>query len=272
MQLISELTPHQEALLCEYKRKWQLAALSTQVIDTQKATQAIKAVYKQISSVEEFDIYFFDSPFGIANLSFINCVYPHEDWCNPRKLNNLIRQLEKQLLKKGLFSNTFHRYIVSPLIETVGRQLDIHLWNYLQKQLGFWSIIHSLIPVNLRDSEKSSPIWKSAKSNQQRRLEGLWRFLASGLVVPDAECSVCCLLDYCISELQCFPEDNLWHILKTFVNDCGWTFFFQDFCFTCNRPYKVMLNEKGQPLSENEAVIEFLDGFRVFTKHDISLS
>jgi hypothetical protein len=33
-----------------------------------------------------------------------------------------------------------------------------------------------------------------------------------------------------------------------------------------------MLNEQGQALSENEAVIEFLDGFSVFTKHDISLS
>ncbi|OYD99208.1 hypothetical protein [Nostoc sp. 'Peltigera membranacea cyanobiont' 232] len=163
MRQISELTPHQEALLCEYKRKWQLASLSTQPIDTQKATQAIKAVYKQISSLEELDIYFFDSPFGIANLSFINCVYPHENWCNPRKLNNLIKQLEKQLFKQGFVSNKFSRTIVFPLIETVARQLDINLWNYLQKQLGFWSIIHSLIPVNLRDSEKSSPIWKSAK-------------------------------------------------------------------------------------------------------------
>lgn len=268
MRQISELTPYQEALLCEYKRKWQLASLSTQPIDTQKATQAIKAVYKQISTLEELDIYFFDSPFGIANLSFINCVYPHENWCNTRKLNNLIRQLEKQLLKQGFVSNNFSRTIVFPLIETVARQLDINLWNYLQKQLGFWSIIHSLIPVNLRDSEKSSPIWKSAKSNQQRRLEGLWRFLASGLVAPDTECSICCVLDYCISELQCCPEDNLWHILKTFVTECGWTFFFQDFCFTCNRPFKVLVNEQGQPLCENEALIEFSDGFSVFTKHD----
>ncbi|MBL1175059.1 hypothetical protein [Pantanalinema sp. GBBB05] len=271
MQQISELTPQQEALLDEYKRKWQLAALSTGTIDKQKTTQAIEAVYKQISKVEEFDIYFFESPVGIADLSFLNCLYPNENWCNSRKLNNLIRQFENQLLRKGFLRDNFWRHITSPLIEAVGSQVDIQLWHYLEKRLSFWSPLSSLIPVKLGGSEQSSLIWKSAKPNQQRRLEGLWFLLTTGLVSPDGECSVCCLLDYCVTELQCSAPEHLWHILKTFVADCGWTFLFQDFCLTCNRPYQVILDDQNKPHSENEAAIQFLDGFSVLAKHGTSV-
>ncbi|MEH1794147.1 MULTISPECIES: DUF6745 domain-containing protein [unclassified Nostoc] len=48
---------------------------------------------------------------------------------------------------------------------------------------------------------------------------------------------------------------------------CGWTFFFQDFCFTCQRPHKVLLDEQNRPHAENESAIEFLDGFSVFAKN-----
>lgn len=239
MEKISKLTLQQDALLDEYKIKWQLIALSSQPIDKQKVTEAIEAVHQKLSKIKEFNIYFFDSPLGVANLSFFNKIYPTENWCNPKKLNNLIRQIENQLLK-NLFSSAFNRDIVLPSIEVVGRQLDIELWHYLERKLMFWSPLIGLVPVNLKDKEKSSSVWKSAKSNQQRRLEGLWFLLTSGLVTPDAICGVCCLLDYCISELQCTPEEGLWSILKTFAINCGWTFFFQNFCFTCDRPCKII--------------------------------
>lgn len=271
MQQVSELTVRQEALLPEYKKKWQLAALSTQAIDKQKATRTIEAIYKQVSNIEEFDIFFFESPVGVANLSFLDKVYPQDNWCNPKKLNNLIRRIENRLVRKFI-GKDFLRYTVLPLIEIVGKQIDIKLWNYLQKELHFWSPLNSLIPVNLKDAEKSSAIWKSAKLSQQRRLEGLWFMLASpGLVNPDSECSICCLLDYCISELNCIPEKHLWQMLKTFVSDCGWTFFYQDFCFACDRPCKIVIDNQKQIYSEDEAIIEFSDGFKIFSENGNSI-
>lgn len=272
MQQISELTTQQKTLLPQYKSKWQLSALSTEPVNKQKATKAIEAMYKKISKVKEFDIYFFDSPAGVANLSFLNRLYPNENWINPKKLNNLIRGIENQLTRK-LFSHDFWRNIQSPLIETVGRQLDIELWHYLDKELSFWSPLNNLIPVNLKDKEKSSPIWKSAKPNQKRRLEGLWFLLANeSLITPDGLCSLCCRLDFCISELKCIREEDIWQILTEFIDNCGWTFFYQDFCFTCERPSKIILDDKNRPHSENEAAIQYLDGFSIFVEHGKSVS
>ena len=243
-----------------------MIALSTQPIDRQKATHSIESVYRQISKTEDFDIYLFNSPLSLGNLSFLTTLYPGENWYNPRKLNNLIRRVDNQLLRRLIGHNVF-RNIAIPLIEAVGSQLDMELWHYLEKRLHFWSPFNNLISVNLKDKEQSSPIWKTAKPSQKEKLTYLWPYLASGLVTPDGKCSLCCKLDFCISELQCIPDEHLWQILKSFVNNCGWTFFFQDFCFACDRPYKIILDEQNRPHSENGAAIQFSDGFSIFAKH-----
>ncbi|MBE8987513.1 hypothetical protein [Nostoc sp. LEGE 12450] len=267
MSKIFELTGQQKALIADYQMKWYLIAISTQPVDKAKAFSAIEAVYKKISNAEIPDIYYFESPRSVANLSFINHIHPAANLSNQRKLNNIIRKVKNQLIKHGFLRDSFHRHIVSPLIEIVGQQFDIELWNILQKQLTFWSPLNNLIPVSLRGTEKSSLIWKSGKPNQQREIEQFWFYLAAGLASPDTQYSICGLLDFCISELGCFIAEDLWNTLRTFVSECGWTFFFQDFCFTCQRPYKVLLDEQNRPHAENEAAIEFLDGFRIFANN-----
>jgi hypothetical protein len=271
MQQVSELTAQQKALLGEYKQKWQQVAYSTQPIDQEKATQAIEAVYKQLSKVEDFDIYFFRSPASVADLSFFNKVYPTENCYNPKKLSNLIRKINNRLRSKWIGSSIFHE-IVLPLIGMVGKQLDVALRDYLNEELIFESYLNGLIAVNLKDKEKLSPIWKVAKANQRQRLEEMWMYIAApGLVVPSSECSTCCVLDYCISELGCTYDEHLWQILKAFVTECGWTFFYQDFCFACDRPIKIILDDRNRPHAENEAAIEFSDGFKIFAKHGYSV-
>jgi hypothetical protein len=269
MSQVQELTAQQEALIDEYKRKWQLIVLSTNPIDRNKATQAIKAIYKQVKSLEYFDMYFFDSPLGVANLSFLEKIYPTENWGNSRKHNNLIRRVEDRLIRRSI-PNDFFRDVILKLIEIIAKQIDIQLWHHVDKKLRFYSPLWSILGY-LYDAEKSSLIWKSAKPNNQMKLEHLWRFLANGLETPDRKASVCCLFDFCISELQCVPDENLWNILKEFVTECGWTFFFQDFCFVCDRPIKILLNEQNQPHSEIESAIQFSDGFSIFAKNGQSI-
>ncbi|RCJ40299.1 hypothetical protein A6769_02725 [Nostoc punctiforme NIES-2108] len=266
MSKIFELTGQQKALIADYRMKWYLIAISTQPVDKAKAFSAIEAVYKKISNAEIPDIYYFESPRSVANLSFINHIHPAANLSNQRKLNNIIRKVKNQLIKHGFLRDSFHRHIVYPLIEIVGQQFDIELWNILHKQLTFWSPLNNLIPGSLRGTEKSSLIW-NGKPNQQREIEQFWFYLATGLASPDTQCSICGLLDFCISELGCFIAEDLWNTLRTFVSECGWTFFFQDFCFICQRPYKVLLDEQNRPHAENEAAIEFLDGFRIFAKN-----
>lgn len=267
MSKIFELTGQQKALIADYRMKWYSIAISTQPVDKVIAFSAIDAVYKKISNAEIPDIYYFESPRSVANLSFMSHIYPTANLSNQRKLNNIIKKVKNKLIKHGFLRGDFHRHIVFPLIEIVGQQFNIELWNILHQQFTFWSPLHSLILGSLRDSEKSSLIWKSGKPNQQREIERLWSYLATGSVSPDAECSICGLLDFCTSELGCFIEEDLWNTLRTYVFECGWTFFFEDFCFTCQRPHKVLFDEQNRPHAENEAAIEFLDGFSVFAKN-----
>jgi hypothetical protein len=112
MQQVSELTAQQKALLGEYKKKWQQVAYSTQPINQEKATQAIEAVYKQLSKVEDFDLYFFRSPASIADLSFFNKIYPTENWCNPKKLSNLIRKIDNRLGAKWIGHSFFPNIVL----------------------------------------------------------------------------------------------------------------------------------------------------------------
>jgi hypothetical protein len=51
-QRIEKLTPEQEALIPIYLEKWQKIALSTEAIDRQKASDAIKSAYNLINISE----------------------------------------------------------------------------------------------------------------------------------------------------------------------------------------------------------------------------
>ncbi len=266
MNRISTLTAEQDALIETYKTKWYLKSLSSTPIDKQKAIKAIEAVYEHISKVEGFDVYFFDSPYGVANLSFLDRLYPNENWQNPRKLNNLIRRVRTDLFRQCYMGSSLFEHITVPLLEDVGQQLEIELWNKISERMHFWSPM-SVILEGLQDSEKKSPIWQSAKASQRDTLNGLWGVLAAGLSSPDRICWTCSTLDYCINELNCSVPEDLWDVLTTFVENCGWTFLFQDFCFACDRPRTLLLDENNKPHSEQEAAVQFSDGFAVFANH-----
>ncbi len=62
MTKITFLTPEQEALIPEYQKKWKKIALSTERIDRESATQAVKEAYK-IMRQSEPEIIFCASPF-----------------------------------------------------------------------------------------------------------------------------------------------------------------------------------------------------------------
>ncbi|MEH1928546.1 hypothetical protein [Nostoc sp.] len=61
MSVSEKLTPEQEALIPVYRQKWRAIALSTERIDREKASEAVKATYVLIG-IEEPEIVFYDSP------------------------------------------------------------------------------------------------------------------------------------------------------------------------------------------------------------------
>lgn len=61
MSLIEKLKPQQEALIQVYRDKWRRIALSTEPINHEKATEAVKAVY-EVVGLPKPKIIFCDSP------------------------------------------------------------------------------------------------------------------------------------------------------------------------------------------------------------------
>lgn len=110
--MITELTPEQEALIPVYQEKWQKIAISTEPIDRQKATEAVKAAYTAIGR-QEPEILFCDSP----------------DAAYEMLLKYTSSELEDEFWKK----------LVEPLWDEhrskLGSELDNQLWEELAVQV-----------------------------------------------------------------------------------------------------------------------------------------
>lgn len=65
--MITELTPEQEALIPVYRENWSKIALSTEPVDRQKASEAVKSLY-HILGIKEPKIIFCKSPFAKAKM------------------------------------------------------------------------------------------------------------------------------------------------------------------------------------------------------------
>lgn len=68
---IEKLTPEQEALIPVYGEKWRAIALSTEPIDHQKATEAVKSAYATIGKSHP-EIIFWINPY--KSLNFVSLI------------------------------------------------------------------------------------------------------------------------------------------------------------------------------------------------------
>jgi hypothetical protein len=265
MQKIAKLTSQQELALNSYKKKWQLASLNATPIDTEQAVSIIKRIHQHLSKSTSCEIYLVDSPYEVANLSFLEEFYPKANWDNPRKINNQLRIIEHDLSSSTLWSDIF-RKIWMPLNQELASQVEADLYQYTHNQLHFWNP-QNVVLSSLRGAEKTSSVWEKLKPNQHSRIEGLWRWLAQGLEKPDYTSSLCCDLDFHVNELECVVNEELWQLLQDFATHCGWTFFFYDFCFACHRPTEILFNEQMRIHAENQPAIRFHNGLEIFVEN-----
>lgn len=99
MSKIVRLNYQQKLKIDVYRHKWQDIAFSTKRINQKQVFSIIKKIYNDILNIGEIDIYFFESPLAVANLSFLNDVLNNPNFDDTKKINNIIRKIEKHLLK-----------------------------------------------------------------------------------------------------------------------------------------------------------------------------
>lgn len=116
-----KLTPEQEALIPVTRAKWRAIAVSTEPIDRQKASLAVKEAYKLIGK-QEPNIVFFRSP-SQALVAV---------------LDQLVQQLDSELVSRieSQLNSQQGNELESELVRQLVSQLAIPLEKQLEKQLG----------------------------------------------------------------------------------------------------------------------------------------
>ena len=134
---IEKLTPQQEALIGVYREKWRRIALSTDAIDRQKASNAVKAAYERIG-YQEPEIIFCDSPEAACSLISQHRNQLSREWWMAVFMGKLGCQLHKQMRMT--------------LWNQLDSQLDTELWNQLATNP--WSQLDSQL-----DSQFDNELW-----------------------------------------------------------------------------------------------------------------
>ena len=232
--IITELTPEQEALIPDYRDKRRKIALSTERIDEQKATEAIKAGYNFFDS-EVPDIEFFDSPkAALKELSDI--YYDYKDFsilCD---------------LRHPLINYPYERsHNTCTMEERTVIEQDI-LKIVLEQHYN----IHTRLELELDlDEEFLIP--------DEHMLGG---------IQTDFSIAECCFYDFCISVLKLPHNQQKWKAFRNIVQNCGWVFDYNNICLISNRPTSLSFDEQNNLHESNgKTAIEYADGFKVYAHH-----
>lgn len=145
---IEKLTPEQEALIPVYREKWRAIALSTEPINSEKASTSIKAAYQLIGYLEP-EIIFCDSPFA-ARKTF-----------GSQPGHQLASRLTSQL-ESLLWSQMLSRVedgLWSELTNYLSSQLERQLWNQVWRQLENQLANHQFNLISI-----SPEVWACAGS------------------------------------------------------------------------------------------------------------
>jgi hypothetical protein len=232
---IDKLTPEQEAQIPVIREKWKAIALSTERIDRQKASEAIKAAYAIIGK-QEPEIVFFDSP--LAALSFLE--------------SHLGSQLESQL--QNQLGSELKGKLEKELDEQVASQLDDHL---------IWQLNNELI--NELRSQLERQLWSELESQLKKQLGSqLCSQLGSELhkFVQTAGCLCLAVqLDFYISVVNCVHNPRTWEAYKLLVIQGSCIFAFEKVCLLCDRPLKLSIDSEERLHAQVSPAIEFVDGF-----------
>ncbi len=234
--IITALTPEQQALIPVYREKWRKIALSTQRVDREKATEALKAAYNFFDS-EAPEIEFFDSPkAALKELSDI-CY----DYLDFSILCDLRHPLINYPYERSQNTTTIEeRTVIEREILKIVLEQNYNIHTQLELEEDF-------------DEEFLIP--------DEHMLGG---------IQTDFLIAECCFYDFCISVLKLPHNQQKWKAFKNIVQYCGWIFDYNNICLVSNRPIKLSYDEQNNLHESNgKPAIEYADGFKVYAYHGV---
>jgi hypothetical protein len=263
MSRIETLTPEQETLIPVYRDKWKQIALSTERIERQKATEAVKAAYAAIN-LSEPKILFFDSPFA-ASKTFISLF--KLDYSPPRKrgvVNFLLWLLGVRHEYFSVDRASGRQLSPEELLEFEIRDRRSQLWEQLYNQpvSQLWEQMDNLL--------EAEQVWELSSSLLIPHLMLPESQLSLGWIKPEYWAESSSLFDFCISVLNCTYNPRQWAAYQLLVENCGWLFSFEKTCIVCDRPIKFSFDEPNFLHTPGEPAVQFADGYSLYLYHGMA--
>ncbi|WP_414644292.1 DUF6745 domain-containing protein [Allocoleopsis sp.] len=255
---ITQLTPEQEAMIAVYREKWQAIALSTEPIDHQKATEAVKAAYVALGQKEP-DILFFDSPSQAITTIILHRL--EQPWW--RQIGSIVWAD----LKPSLWSlvwNRLWKQLSHQLSNQLSHQLEQHIWRNLWSDV--WNQVASLLRnLVLQEAQRQVLNQKSIYIDEELKV------LLNTCIQPELWACYGSRFDFCRSMLNCACDRQKWSAFESLVTNCGWIFPNDRICYVCDRPTKLSFDSENRLHAEGEPALEFADGYSLYSFHGVRL-
>ena len=211
--ILPKLTPEQQALIPVYRDKWLKIALSTERIDEEKVTEAIKAAYRWFD-IEKPEIVFFDNPYKafreLNELGYDSSFFSI--------LSNLRHPLEDYPYKVYRFTNAIEqRTEIEQSIVKLSLEINFNLYTQV-----------------LREVEKIEETFNVGDDEFDNAIHN------NSLIAE------CCFYDFCISVLKLPHNKKKWQTFKNIIEHCGWMFDLCCCCLISNRPTSLSFDEQNQ--------------------------
>jgi len=226
--------------------------LSTEPIDGQKATEAIKVAYAAID-LEEPEVIICSSPREEVYLQIFNRLKgDHSQNCSDE------------------YSNTLGKNLDWKWMSLVGEFASPEVWEY---ELD-WMTIEPEADSTL-SSLMNELVDSYAYSEQTRGT--VFRNNLLSLKYPDTPTNLCKLIyltQWYISSLGINLSQKAQEILrsqKLLFEHCGWIFPFEKICFVSDRPRHLRFDSQNRLHAEGEPAIEFADGWNFYYYHRVRL-
>jgi hypothetical protein len=250
--------------------KWRKICFSTEIIDRDRAANAIKAAYHISGLTVEPEINFINSPYT-ALATIIGEV------ANDIKSSHdpLIQHGEQVTLKLESSFNSqasirISQNLVSHLQEQVYAQIDTQLKKDLFVALydSLW-IEQSNLAVNILGQYITKQIWDEVKDSMSwgHTFMLIKKQLSRSIIRREFLCLQAASLEVYISVLGYECDLNRWSILESLASSCGWIIPNGQSCIICNYPIKFSFDEEGNLHSDEGAALKFADGFSVYSEH-----
>jgi len=214
-----------DQVLSFYLKKWEDIALSTEPVVSVVIKDLVKDVYKLIK-VKKCNI-------GTYNYTTETHPVPQNILIldNPFKSFSVILDVLYQR-KEGIIQGSLLKRVYNLL----GKQLDFGILTQSRQKL-FVQLESKLDKTFYHPFKKQLEYLSCKQPESDLVYLSLYNFLDKNYFLWP---SLCCWIDFCISELDCIYPEREWLLFQSIAKQSGWTFLFEETAIICQRPRSIV--------------------------------